>query len=219
MSNLIEVQCSQCGEPVLRKPADINRTKIRFCSRVCSGLYQTKVITLSCKECKKSFQRSMSDLRRVKNCFCSMSCAGRFNMRGKPSHNRGEHFVPKPRRSLAEYWTDKHGNQLDTWKGGVFQPSEKVCKSLLIFERGNGCEICGWAEVNPHTGRIPVELEHKDGDCYNNRYENLSLLCPNHQSLTSTYRGANARKGRGRKMYKVVSQWAKEKGIGITTGV
>jgi hypothetical protein len=106
---------------------------------------------------------------------------------------------------------------LRMWKSGA-NFSERRCKNLLIFERDEKCEICGWAEVNPFTGRIPIELEHKDGDCYNNQYENLALLCPNHQSLTPTYRGANARKGRGRKMYKVISRWAKENKIVITTG-
>jgi predicted nucleic acid-binding Zn ribbon protein len=115
-------------------------------------------------------------------------------------------------------WQKRNCQELASWKQGKFQPSEFRCKAILVFERGKKCEICGWAEVNPYTDRIPIELEHKDGDCYNNKYENLSLLCPNHQSLTATYRGANARRGRGRKMYKVVSQWAKEKGIGITTG-
>jgi hypothetical protein len=115
-------------------------------------------------------------------------------------------------------WNAINLQESQAWKQGELQPSEWRCRALLIFERGKKCEICGWAEVNPHTKRIPIELEHQDGDCYNNKYGNLSLLCPNHQSLTSTYRGANARKGRGRKMYKVVSRWAKEKGIAITTG-
>lgn len=39
--------------------------------------------------------------------------------------------------------------------------------------------------------RIPLELEHIDGDRYNNLIENLTLLCPNCHALTATYRGKN----------------------------
>lgn len=223
MVNLIEVQCAECDKSVFRKPAEVERNKRNFCSRACSNAHQSsRAVILLCEECGVSVRRTPSDLRRVKHTFCSRPCAGCFNMRGKPSHNKKWGLHPRPkktRRTIVEHWVIRHQEQLNTWKNGLFHPSERVCKTLLIFERGKKCEICGWAETNSYTKRIPIELEHKDGNCYNNKYENLSLLCPNHQSLTPTYRGANARKGRGRTMYKVVSQWAKEKGVGVTTGV
>jgi hypothetical protein len=52
------------------------------------------------------------------------------------------------------------------------------------------CEICGWAERAP-DGRIPVELDHINGDRFDNRLENLRILCPNCHSLQSTHRGLN----------------------------
>ena len=35
--------------------------------------------------------------------------------------------------------------------------------------------------------RIPLEIHHIDGDCTNNKMENLQLLCPNCHSLTSNF--------------------------------
>jgi hypothetical protein len=35
------------------------------------------------------------------------------------------------------------------------------------------CRRCGWGERNLHTGRVPLEIEHIDGDWTNNRTENL----------------------------------------------
>ena len=41
-----------------------------------------------------------------------------------------------------------------------------------------------------------LELEHIDGNAYNNSESNLSLLCPNCHSQTPTYKAKN--KGNGR---------------------
>lgn len=41
---------------------------------------------------------------------------------------------------------------------------------------------------------IPLELDHINGICHDNRLENLRLLCPNCHAKTSTYRGKNKNK-------------------------
>ncbi len=52
------------------------------------------------------------------------------------------------------------------------------------------CELCGWAQRSV-DGRIPVELDHINGDRHDNRIENLRVLCPNCHSLQLTHRGKN----------------------------
>lgn len=54
------------------------------------------------------------------------------------------------------------------------------------------CELCGWAQKTS-DGRIPVELDHINGDRYDNRIDNLRILCPNCHSLQPTHRGKNKR--------------------------
>jgi predicted nucleic acid-binding Zn ribbon protein len=72
----------------------------------------------------------------------------------------------------------------------------RAYKYFLIQKYGEKCSKCGWCEVNPTSGKIPIELEHKDGNSENNELENLELLCPNCHSLTPTYKALNTGNGR-----------------------
>ncbi|MBD1927026.1 HNH endonuclease [Trichocoleus sp. FACHB-90] len=69
-------------------------------------------------------------------------------------------------------------------------------RRFLISKFGEKCSLCAWCEVNPHTGKIPLEVDHINGDWQNNTLENLRLLCPNCHSLTPTYKALNKGKGR-----------------------
>ncbi len=91
---------------------------------------------------------------------------------------------------------------IKAWKNGTisgmrgkYQLSMHIRK--YIFEKYNWrCSQCGWGKTNPYTKMIPLEIEHIDGNFENNSEKNLTLLCPNCHSLTSTYKGANINRGR-----------------------
>lgn len=78
---------------------------------------------------------------------------------------------------------------------GQYQLSMHI-KTYLLKKYNNKCSKCGWGEVNSYTQKIPLEIEHIDGNYENNSEENLTVLCPNCHSLTSTYKGANLNHGR-----------------------
>ena len=81
-----------------------------------------------------------------------------------------------------------------------------VRKSLIQI-RGELCEDCGWDRRHTITGRVPLEVDHVDGNYENNAINNLKLLCPNCHSLTSTYRNLNKGKGRDyRRKYAGIAQ-------------
>lgn len=61
------------------------------------------------------------------------------------------------------------------------------------------CNHCGIKEWNKKP--ITLEIEHKDGDTYNNHKSNLELLCPNCHSQTKTFR-----KNRKKKRKKPISE-------------
>lgn len=65
---------------------------------------------------------------------------------------------------------------------------------MYLIEQANfTCTVdgCGWNEFNPFSGNTTLEVEHVDGDCMNNNPSNLTVICPNHNSLTPTYRALN----------------------------
>ena len=94
--------------------------------------------------------------------------------------------------SFIERWKDG----LETGKKGSTGTSSHI-RRYLIETYGERCIICGWAEIHPITGKVPVELDHINGNSDDNRENNVRLLCPNHHSLTSTFRNLN--RGNGRK--------------------
>ena len=99
---------------------------------------------------------------------------------------------------------------IDEWKNGIqsglkgeYQISNHI-KTYLFNKYNNKCARCGWGEKNIYTNKIPLEVEHMDGNYKNNNEENLILLCPNCHSLTATYNGANLNNGRKeRSKYKI----------------
>jgi hypothetical protein len=78
-------------------------------------------------------------------------------------------------------------------KNSHFQ-SFKLKKRLFVTKiKEPKCELCGWAKKSI-DGRIPLELDHVNGDRFDNRIKNLRILCPNCHSLQPTHRGLNRKK-------------------------
>ena len=76
----------------------------------------------------------------------------------------------------------RHGIKLSNW-----------ARTYLIDQAGHKCTECGWCRVHPITGKVPLEVDHIDGDTGNNFIWNLRVLCPNCHSLTPTFRKLNKR--------------------------
>lgn len=98
-----------------------------------------------------------------------------------------------------------HANniKIQQWLNGEISGMKKGARIInsvrqfLLNKAGYKCELCGWGEVNPVSGKTPLEINHVDGDATNNRPENLQVICPNCHSLTPTWKALN--KGKGNK--------------------
>ena len=127
---------------------------------------------MKCINCNKNINN--------RNKYCSIKC-------------QKEHEYA----TFIEQW--KKGN-IDGMRG-KYQISMHI-KTYLLKKYNNKCAKCGWGKINQYTGKVPLEIDHIDGNYKNNKEDNLIVLCPNCHSLTSTYKGANYNNGRkSRKKY------------------
>ena len=95
---------------------------------------------------------------------------------------------------------------IERWKAG-FETGivgaaaiSRYIRRYFIGKYGEKCQRCGWRERNPVTGKVPLTIDHIDGDCLNNAENNLKLLCPNCHSLTPNY--GNLNKGKSQRYYR-----------------
>ena len=55
---------------------------------------------------------------------------------------------------------------------GNNQSIDRSTKRYLISLYGEKCMKCDWSEINPWTKKVPIELNHIDGDPGNHSIEN-----------------------------------------------
>jgi len=141
----------------------------KFCSKSCSTIYNNRKrkIIKFCLNCNVELSRSNRK-------FCSNKCQNDYEY---------STFITK--------W--KNGELSGT--RGNYGTSSNI-RRYLFEKYDNKCSKCGWGVINEYTGKIPLEIEHIDGNSENNKEENLTLLCPSCHSLTKTYKGANRGNGR-----------------------
>ncbi len=93
---------------------------------------------------------------------------------------------------------------IQKWKSGSKDGSRRMAtknisrhlKRYLIETHSEKCSLCGWCERHAVTKRVPLEVDHIDGNADNNTESNLRIVCPNCHSLTVYFRNLNRTRGR-----------------------
>ena len=175
------VKCAYCGNKVSKRSIYIKYAtragRPLYCGYACSNRARTRNVQWSCDFC--GVLTSKRKQNKVRPKYCTSRCAGLG--------------IAKMRRDtyIAKWLSGKIN--ADGYRVSSF------IRSYLFEKHGNACSVCGWGKTNPATGRVPLELEHVNGNWMDNSPGNIKLLCPNCHSLTPTYKALN--KGRGRKPY------------------
>ena len=170
----ITVKCLCCGKEI--EPPDGWKTQRKFCSSSCAATYNNKargaIKHETHKECVYCGKKLTGKHKYAK--FCSGECEQNFKQ---------EEYIKR--------W--KNGEESGI--KGKYDVSNRIRKYL--FDKYDcKCQKCGWGEENRKTHKIPLQIHHIDGDCLNNKEENLELLCPNCHSLTDTFGNSNKKSKR-----------------------
>lgn len=215
---LVEITCSICNNKFLRTVRDVRRN-IKFnrnfyCTKKC--LYEAKTLRkeISCKECNTKF------LGNEERLFCSKNCSATHNNRivKRKSRNLCKNCGKECTKRLSLYCDNtcqqefRYNKFVEDWLSGKDDGVRsngiatcKMIKKYLIRTFGDKCSKCGWNEVHEITGKVPVQLDHKDGNSENNSRDNIRLLCPSCHSLTPTFGNLNRGKGRKNRRYAAVA--------------
>ena len=138
--------------------------------------------------------------------FCSNSCSAKYN-------NRLRKIKPYPN---CKYCSKQLSNRIKKYCNNRCQGDYKrEFKTLPAFYKGEISQratlvsivtsikghICSKCNIETYNSReIVLELNHIDGNPFNDFPKNLELLCPNCHSQTDTFKGRN--RGNGRKLRK-----------------
>jgi len=150
------------------------------------------------------------DYDKRKNKYCSKSCAVALNNKNRKKELKCLNCVSElintkkfcNKACEAEY---KNKQTIRKSEEEGKKVSHSSYRKFLIRNYGAKCMKCGWAEINKFSNKVPIEMNHIDGNSENNKLENLELLCPNCHSLTGNWKFLNNGYGRkNRKKKKVL---------------
>lgn len=106
---------------------------------------------------------------------------------------------------------------IESWKSGRVNGAVGLtAKNISGYLRhyledkfGPKCSLCGWGEINLFTGKVPLEIDHINGDSDDNSEVNLRIICPNCHALSANYRNLNYGRGRIWRKNKYIKNEAK----------
>lgn len=180
--------CKCCGKKLTFK-----QRMNDFCSHSCSAKVNNleRIHTLETrKKISETLQKkNLNDNGEVKEYTFNKEC---LNC-GKKLSLKQRHNKFCCHECSAQYY---YKTQVEKWLNGEnfirgAHQTPNFIRKYLMELHDNKCEKCGWGEEHQVTHTIPLEIHHIDGDCTNNTFENLQLLCPNCHSLTENFGSLN----------------------------
>jgi hypothetical protein len=149
----------------------------------------------NCKKCGNDF----TPIKGLKD-YCSISCRNsrtwneNDKLKKSLSAKKSEKVKKANNNRPNDFWvkikeTRKKKHKEKIINSNYDSLSFNSLRFRILYEQNEKCNRCG---IDSWLGKpLVLELEHKDGDHFNNDRTNLEMLCPNCHSLTDTWRGRN----------------------------
>jgi hypothetical protein len=210
ISNPITVSCANCASQITRLSHEMSQSKSGnfFCDRSCAATYNNSKYPKREKKIKSIPTKSPKPPKLPQERKC-LSCS--FTLDSKRIYcDRCRPAIISAKSK--EHWDSLRASFIIQWKKGEVDGSKgegQVSSHIrkYLFEKYQSkCSECGWARINPATNKIPLEIDHIDGDWNNHKEENLRLLCPSCHSITPTFRSLNNGHGRTNRLLKLNKQ-------------
>lgn len=209
--DLIPLECLQCHQTHYRTKNIVlsilngnKGTRGQYCSKKCMGkARQIEKIKISCKQCGTILERFPSESNG--NVFCSSSCAAKYNNAPRITSKKclycNKEFHPYRGSTRMKFCSQlcsakqiRKNCYLEIESGQVDGHSRSTLREYLKHIRGNQCELCGITEWQGK--QLVVIIDHINGNPYDNRLENLRLICSNCDANLPTYKSKNRGNGR-----------------------
>lgn len=146
--------------------------------------------------------------------FCNHSCAASHNNKGtvRNGTERKNKFCLCCGKPLTGNQTKfcshecelkyKYEDKIAQWKNGELSGCDcagdisQYVRKYMLEKMNYKCEKCGFDKPNPFTNLSVLQIHHIDGDCKNNKEENLQVLCPTCHALTENFGNRNHKSSR-----------------------
>lgn len=176
--------CKECGKII-----EFKNKRNEYCSHSCAAKHNNlgRKLTLDTKQkisntLQEKNENFKGDYKLVDENLKCINCGSEIN-RGKYCSQKCQYEYTN--KIKLNKWLS--GENFSCTNGRV--PS--FIKRYLMKLFDCKCQLCGWGLENPKTHTSPLEIHHIDGNCINNRLDNLQLLCPNCHSLTDNFGALN----------------------------
>jgi len=148
----------------------------------------------NCKKCGNEFEPQKGLVS-----YCSLTCRNSRSWSEEDRQKLSEKMKKSEKVRLnaiksEEVWLEINQKRKERHVKKILESnyddlSFNSLRYRILYEQDNKCNCCGLSEWLNEP--IILELEHIDGNHFNNERSNLEMICPNCHSQTSTWRGRN----------------------------
>lgn len=205
----------------LREGCEVLTENPKYCSLSCGAKAQPRQRKSRIRVCERVSCGIKFEYKHSKQRFCSHKCSAIVNNQKRSGVKHCLWYLCEEELNFGKkYCSREHGalhrnkEYIEDWLAGRINPQSEYSvppriRKFLMEESGYRCSAptCavpgGWSEINPTTGKIPLTIDHIDGNARNNSRDNLRVLCPSCHALTPTYGGLNKGSGRSYRYSKI----------------